>query len=144
MVKTFAFVLSCCVYANLLIMIIFPDWMFAAKDAFDSYLLLRGLKTLSVRMEKQQANALKIAGWLKTQPWVKDILYVSLKSHPGYDINCSQSRGYGSMISFHVDSEATAIKILQNVKLITYAESHTEKSAGPAVCSHKRVISSNQ
>ena len=92
-------------------------------SAFDSYLLLRGIKTLSVRMEKQQANALTIASWLKTQSWIKNVLYVGLKSHPGYDINISQSRGYGSMISFHVDKEATAIKILQNVKLITYAES---------------------
>lgn len=92
-------------------------------SAFDSYLLLRGIKTLAVRMEKQQANALRVADWLKTQPWVENVLYVGLKDHPGYEINRRQSRGFGGMISFHVDSETTARNILLNVQLITYAES---------------------
>ena len=92
-------------------------------SAFDSYLLLRGLKTLAVRMERQQKNALQIAQWLKKQPKVTDVLYIGLPKHPGYEVNLSQSRGFGSMISFHVDSKETAIRILNNVKLITYAES---------------------
>lgn len=92
-------------------------------SAFDSYLLLRGLKTLAVRMERQQKNALQIAAWLKTQPQVTDVLYIGLKEHPGYEVNLSQSRGFGSMISFHVDSKETAIRILDSVELITYAES---------------------
>ena len=92
-------------------------------SAFDSYLLLRGLKTLAVRMERQQKNALQIAQWLKKQPQVTDVLYIGLPKHPGYEVNLSQSRGFGSMISFHVDSEETAIRILNSVKLITYAES---------------------
>lgn len=92
-------------------------------SAFDSYLLLRGLKTLAVRMERQQKNALQIAEWLKAQPQVTDVLYIGLKEHPGYEINLSQSRGFGSMISFHVDSKETAIRILDSVELITYAES---------------------
>lgn len=91
--------------------------------AFDSYLLLRGLKTLAVRMERQQKNALQIAQWLKKQPKVTDVLYIGLPKHPGYEVNLSQSRGFGSMISFHVDSKETAIRILNSVKLITYAES---------------------
>ena len=92
-------------------------------SAFDSYLLLRGLKTLAVRMERQQKNALQIAQWLKKQPQVTDVLYIGLPGHPGYEVNPSQSRGFGSMISFHVDSKETAIRILDGVKLITYAES---------------------
>lgn len=92
-------------------------------SAFDSYLLLRGLKTLAVRMECQQKNALQIAQWLKKQPQVTDVLYIGLPKHPGYEVNLSQSRGFGSMISFHVDSKETAIRILNSVKLITYAES---------------------
>lgn len=92
-------------------------------SAFDSYLLLRGLKTLAVRMERQQKNALQIAEWLKAQPQVTDVLYIGLKEHPGYEVNLSQSRGFGSMISFHVDSKETAIHILDSVELITYAES---------------------
>ena len=92
-------------------------------SAFDSYLLLRGLKTLAVRIERQQKNALQIAQWLKKQPQVTDVLYIGLPGHPGYEVNLSQSRGFGSMISFHVDSKETAIRILDGVKLITYAES---------------------
>ncbi len=92
-------------------------------SAFDSYLLLRGLKTLAVRMERQQKNALQIAQWLKKQPQVTDVLYIGSPKHPGYEVNLSQSRGFGSMISFHVDSKETAIRILDGVKLITYAES---------------------
>ena len=92
-------------------------------SAFDSYLLLRGLKTLTVRMERQQQNALQIAQWLQKQPQVTDVLYIGLPEHPGYEVNLSQSRGFGSMISFHVDSKETAIRILDGVKLITYAES---------------------
>ena len=92
-------------------------------SAFDSYLLLRGLKTLAIRMERQQKNALQIAQWLKKQPKVTDVLYIGLPKHPGYEVNLSQSRGFGSMISFHVDSKETAIRILNSVKLITYAES---------------------
>lgn len=90
---------------------------------FDSYLLIRGIKTLSVRMERQQESALKLAVWLKAQPQIEDVLYVGLPDHPGYEINCAQARGFGSMISFHTDTQETALRILRRVKLISYAES---------------------
>ncbi len=90
---------------------------------FDSFLLIRGIKTLSVRMEKQQSNAAKIAGWLKQQEKVTQVYYVGLPEHPGYETNRRQARGAGSMISFRTDSEETARLILERVKLITYAES---------------------
>ncbi len=90
---------------------------------FDSWLLLRGIKTLAVRMEAQQRNALTIVDWLKDQKQVRRIYYVGLPSHPGYEVNQKQARGYGSMISFHVDTPQTAVRILRKVRLIQYAES---------------------
>ncbi len=90
---------------------------------FDSWLVMRGVKTLAVRMEQQQKNAIKIAEWLERQPKVTKVFYPGLKNHKGYETNIKQSRGYGSMISFQTDSEETAIKILESVKLIIFAES---------------------
>lgn len=90
---------------------------------FDSFLLIRGIKTLALRMERQQENAEKIARWLQGQEKIKNVYYVGLADHSGYEVNRSQSRGAGSMISFATDTEATARKILENVKLIAYAES---------------------
>ena len=90
---------------------------------FDSYLLIRGIKTLPIRMERQQENALAIAKWLQTQKKIKQVYYIGLEDHPGYEINKKQTTGFGSMISFKVDSETTARKLLESVKLIAYAES---------------------
>ncbi|WP_312643420.1 PLP-dependent aspartate aminotransferase family protein [Hydrogenoanaerobacterium sp.] len=95
----------------------------ACLAPFDSYLLIRGIKTLSIRMERQQENALKIANWLCRQPKVKAVHYVGLPSHPGYEISRRQARGFGSMISFETDSEQTARQLLERVKLILFAES---------------------
>lgn len=90
---------------------------------FDSWLVLRGIKTLAVRLERQQENAIRVAACLQKQPQVAQVFYPGLANHPGYAQNRSQARGYGSMISFRVDSEATALRILQKVRLITFAES---------------------
>ena len=90
---------------------------------FDSYLMLRGIKTLAVRMERQQQTAMAIAKWLKTQEKVTKVYYAGLTDHPGYAVNVKQSRGAGGMLSFAVDSHETALKILKNVKVITFAES---------------------
>lgn len=90
---------------------------------FDSFLIIRGLKTLAIRMEKQQENAITIANWLKQQEKIKEVYYVGLPDHPGYDINLKQARGFGGMISFKTDCESTARKMLEKIKLITYAES---------------------
>lgn len=90
---------------------------------FDSFLIIRGIKTLSVRMEKQQANALAIAEWLKEQDKITEVYYVGLPEHPGYEINRKQATGAGSMISFKTDTEATARKVLEKLKLIQFAES---------------------
>ena len=90
---------------------------------FDSYLLIRGIKTLPIRMERQQENALAIAKWLQTQKKIKQVYYIGLKDHPGYEINKKQTTGFGSMISIRTDSEATARRVLERIRLITYAES---------------------
>lgn len=89
----------------------------------DSFLMIRGIKTLSVRVEKQQSNALHIARWLKQQKAVQKVYYVGLPEHPGYQVNQQQARGAGSMISFKTDTEQTARKLLERIKLIAYAES---------------------
>lgn len=90
---------------------------------FDSYLLIRGIKTLPIRMERQQENALTIAKWLQTQKKIKQVYYIGLEDHPGYEINKKQTTGFGSMISISTDSETTARRVLERIRLITYAES---------------------
>ncbi|MDF2543545.1 MAG: cystathionine gamma-synthase [Herbinix sp.] len=90
---------------------------------FDSWLILRGIKTLALRMECQQKNALVIVDWLTKHPKVKEVYYVGLPSHPGYHTNLNQATGFGSMISFRVDQKETAVALLEQVKLIQYAES---------------------
>jgi len=90
---------------------------------FDSWLMIRGIKTLAVRMERAQENAMAIARWLKTHPKVTAVHYVGLPEHPGYAVNAKQSRGSGAMLSFAVDSHETALRVLANTKIITFAES---------------------
>lgn len=90
---------------------------------FDSFLMLRGIKTLCIRLERQQENAIQIAEWLASHKKVRQVYYVGLPSHPGYDINRRQATGSGSMISFRVDSARTAKRALERIRLISYAES---------------------
>lgn len=90
---------------------------------FDSWLLIRGIKTLALRLERQEANALAIAEWLSGHPQVTKVFYTGRPDHPGYEIQKVQCRGFGSMISFEVDREETAIRVLNSVRVITYAES---------------------
>lgn len=90
---------------------------------FDSWLILRGIKTLGVRMEKQQQNAIKIANWLKEQKEVEKVYYVGLPEHEGYNISIKQTTGFGSMISFTVKSVEMVENILKRVKVIIFAES---------------------
>lgn len=95
----------------------------ACLSPFDSWLIIRGIKTLSVRMDRQQENAMAIANWLLGQEKVKAVHYVGLPDHPDYEISEKQSSGFGAMISFEVDCEQTAMKILERVSLIQFAES---------------------
>lgn len=95
----------------------------AGLAPFDSWLILRGIKTLGLRMEKAQENAFEIVRYLSAQKEVTKVLYPGLKEHPGYEIMKKQSRGFGGMVTFEVESEAFAKSILGNVKLIQFAES---------------------
>lgn len=95
----------------------------AVLGALDSWLILRGIKTLALRMEQHQKNALQIAQWLQEHPRVQQVYYLGLPSHPDYTITKRQCRGFGGMISFKVDSPKTAKKVLEKVRLIRFAES---------------------
>lgn len=92
-------------------------------NPLECWLVSRGLKTLHLRMERHEQNAGIIADWLKKQACVKKVYYVGLPEHPGHDIVKKQSKGFGSMISFEVESEEKARSILEKVRLITFAES---------------------
>ncbi|MBR1721698.1 MAG: PLP-dependent transferase [Treponema sp.] len=95
----------------------------AGLSPFDSWLTLRGIKTLSIRMEKAQENAIKIVDWLKNQKEVTKVLYPGLADHPGHEIQKKQARGFGAMITFNVTSEEKAKSILNKVRLVQFAES---------------------
>ncbi|MBR1743156.1 MAG: PLP-dependent transferase [Lachnospiraceae bacterium] len=90
---------------------------------FDSWLILRGIKTLGIRMERSQENAMKLAEWLKEQKIVTKVFYPGLPEHPGYEIMKRQARGYGAMLTFYVDTKEHALKILEGVRMIKFAES---------------------
>ena len=91
--------------------------------AFDSYLQIRGIKTLALRMDAASANAMQLAGWLQTHPKVTAVHYVGLPEHPQYAISQRQARGFGSMVSVELDSAATAQALLNRIRVAQYAES---------------------
>ena len=95
----------------------------AGLAPFDCWLIQRGIKTLGIRMERSQENAIRIAEWLKTQSIVRKVYYPGLPEHPGYEIMKKQARGFGSMITFQVDSKEHALQILKQVRMIKFAES---------------------
>lgn len=95
----------------------------AVLAPFDSWLILRGIKTLAIRLEKQSANAIRLVEFLSTHEGIGRVYFTGLKTHKGYEINRKQSRGFGAMISFEVKDIADIEKILGRVKLITFAES---------------------
>jgi cystathionine beta-lyase/cystathionine gamma-synthase len=90
---------------------------------FDSWLIIRGIKTLAVRMARQQETALKLAEWLCHHPKIKSVHYIGLPNHPGYTVSLKQASGFGAMISFETADEDTAKHALENVHIIQYAES---------------------
>ena len=95
----------------------------AGLSPFDSWLILRGIKTLGIRMEKSQENAFKIAYWLKEQKAVTEVIYTGLPEHTGHEIMKKQARGFGAMITFKLESKAFALSILEKVRMIKFAES---------------------
>lgn len=92
--------------------------------AFDSYLLLRGMRTLWPRVETAQRNALHLIDFLQTQRWVKRLWHPSLPDHPGHAIACRQQAGFGAMLSFEFNGNAAQLRqFLRALKLFTLAES---------------------
>ncbi len=89
----------------------------------DSWLTLRGLKTLPLRVKKQQENACGIADWLATHPRVRRVYFPGLADHPGRSVLDRERSGYGGMISFEVDVAVRIPSILSGVKIFTFAES---------------------
>ncbi|MFC0523659.1 bifunctional cystathionine gamma-lyase/homocysteine desulfhydrase [Pontibacillus salicampi] len=89
----------------------------------DSWLLMRGIKTLGVRMEEIEANTKSFLSFLETHPQVSTIYYPGLTSHAGHDTHVKQARGGGGMISFDVGSAENADKLLRNLRYFTLAES---------------------
>ncbi|MEX2356346.1 MAG: PLP-dependent transferase, partial [Thermaerobacterales bacterium] len=90
--------------------------------AFDSWLLIRGIRTLALRMEAHQANAMAIASWLQEQPQVSRVLFPGLPDHPGHEIMRRQATGFGGMVSFEV-APNLADRLLRRVNIIALAES---------------------
>lgn len=95
----------------------------ACLSPFDSWMLIRSIKTLPVRMERQQENALRISKWLSVHSKIKAVHYPGLESHPQYEISRRQASGFGAMISFEVENGETAKRVLEHVRVIQYAES---------------------
>lgn len=95
----------------------------AVLGPFDSWLLVRGLKTLALRLEKQQQNALGLAQWLQKQPRVNKVYYPGLPGHQGHQICRGQASGYGAMVSFSVENPALVAEVLKKVQVFSFAES---------------------
>ena len=95
----------------------------AVPGPLDCWLVLRGAKTLAVRMRQHCANALAIAGYLDRHPRVEKVLYPGLPHHPGHAIAARQMRDYGGMISFLAESEDEAVALVERTKIWKLAES---------------------
>jgi len=95
----------------------------AVPGPFDSWLVLRGIKTLAVRMRQHCKNAHAIAGWLSRHPRVEGVLYPGLPDHPGHVIAARQMRDFGGMISFLAESEEEAVGLVARTRLFQLAES---------------------
>lgn len=101
----------------------FQNAIGATLAPLDSWLILRGIKTLAVRLARQEENALKVAAWLNQHPLVQKVYYVGLPDHPGYDISKKQASGFGAMISFSLNSAELVASVLARLRLIAFAES---------------------
>jgi cystathionine gamma-synthase/cystathionine beta-lyase len=89
----------------------------------DSWLVIRGMKTLGVRLDRQQENALKIARWLESHPKVRKVYYPGLDGHPGHRLLREQARGFGAMVAFEVVDHSLVERLLLKTELISFAES---------------------
>ncbi|MFJ8649826.1 cystathionine gamma-synthase [Streptomyces sp. NPDC093546] len=98
--------------------------MGAVAGPFDSWIVLRGIKTLAVRMDRHSANAARVAEMLTRHPKVTQVLYPGLPEHPGHEVAAKQMRDFGGMISFRVaGGEEAAVEVCNRAKLFTLGES---------------------
>jgi cystathionine beta-lyase/cystathionine gamma-synthase len=95
----------------------------AVPSPFDCWLLLRGVKTLALRVERQSENAGEIAAWLAQSRAVKHVYYPGLESHPNRSVAARQMRMFGGMVSFELADEAAAFRALERLKIFALAES---------------------
>ena len=95
----------------------------AVLPPFDCWLLIRSLKTLTLRIERHCKSAMVVALWLDKHPKVTDIYYPGLENHPGHELSCKQANGFGGMLSFRVESDELARSVLKRLQLISFAES---------------------
>ena len=92
-------------------------------SAFECFLVLRGIKTLPLRIERHEQNGRAIAEYLSTHPKVRNLAYPGLKSHPQYELACRQQRGFGSMLSFELADREAAGHFLAAINIFLHAES---------------------
>jgi len=95
----------------------------AILSPFDSFLVLRGTKTLPIRMQQHSANGMALAEFLAGHPKVKKVYYPGLRTHPQYDLASRQMNGFGGMLAFDVGSIDAARRVLDSVRLHSLAES---------------------
>ena len=95
----------------------------AVPGPMDSYLSLRGLKTLAIRMQKHSENASVIADWLSSHPKVRHVYFPGLATHPGHEIAARQMAAFGGMVAFEVESAEEAIAVAERTELFFLAES---------------------
>jgi cystathionine gamma-lyase/cystathionine beta-lyase/cystathionine gamma-lyase/homocysteine desulfhydrase len=95
----------------------------AVMSPFEAFLVLRGIKTLGVRMERHESNARRVAAYLADQPQVKSLLYPGLPTHPGHAIQQRQAKGFGAMLSFDLGSYGAAKRFLDALEVMSLAES---------------------
>ena len=120
----------------------------AVGGPFDSFLALRGLKTLHLRMERHCSNGMAIAQWLEKHPRVEQVIYPGLKSHPQYELASRQMSGYGGMMSVILKGDLeTTRNMLERVKLFALAESLGGVESlieHPAIMTHASIPAANR
>ena len=95
----------------------------AIPGPFDAWLVLRGVKTLAIRMDRHCANAVTVASFLERHPRVARVLYPGLPSHPGHAVAARQMRNFGGMVSFLLEDEREAVDLVARTKIWKLAES---------------------
>jgi cystathionine gamma-synthase len=95
----------------------------AVPGPFDAWLVLRGIKTLAVRMRQHCDNARRVAEFLDGHPGVERVFYPGLPNHPGHEVARNQMRDFGGMVSFLMDSEQEAVELVARTRIFQLAES---------------------